>query len=102
MAQLAQDFPMLDFCQSESYLIEVIPKGAGKGKAVAQLAQLMGVRQDEVMALGDNTNDLSMIRWAGLGVVVANGVAAAKAEADYICQKERSEGVEEALLQFVL
>jgi len=102
MAQLAQDFPMLDFCQSESYLIEVIPKGAGKGKALAQLAELMGVRQDEVMALGDNTNDLPMLRWAGLGVVVSNGVPSVKAEADYVCQAERSEGVEEALRKFVL
>lgn len=102
LVELAECFPELDFCQSEPYLIEVIPKNAGKGKAVAQLAQLMGVRQEEVMALGDNTNDLPMLRWAGLGVVVANGVESVKAEADYVCEKERSEGVEEALRKFVL
>ena len=102
LEELAEVFPGLDFCQSQPWLIEVMPKSTGKGKALEQLAGLMGVPQNQVMALGDNTNDLSMIRWAGLGVVVANGVAAAKAEADYICQKERSEGVEEALLQFVL
>ena len=102
LVELAACFPELDFCQSEPYLIEVIPKNAGKGKAVAQLAQLMGVKQEEVMALGDNTNDLPMLRWAGLGVVVANGVESVKAEADYVCEKERSEGVEEALRKFVL
>ena len=102
LVELAEFFPELDFCQSEPYLIEVIPKNAGKGKAVAQLTQLMGVKQEEVMALGDNTNDLPMLRWAGLGVVVSNGVDAVKAEADYVCEKERSEGVEEALRKFVL
>ena len=102
LVELAECFPELDFCQSEPYLIEVIPKNAGKGKAVAQLAQLMGVKQEEVMALGDNTNDLPMLRWAGLGVVVANGVESVKAEADYVCEADRSEGVEEALRKFVL
>lgn len=102
LAELPRIFPMLDFCQSQPWLIEVMPKAAGKGKALERLAGLMGVPQSQVMALGDNTNDLSMLRWAGLGVVVANGVAAAKAEAGYVCRKERSEGVEEALLKFVL
>lgn len=102
LAQLEQLFPNLDYCQSTSYLIEVIPKNAGKGRALEKLAAMMGVKQEEVMALGDNTNDLTMLRWAGLGVVVANGVEAVKREADYVCEKERSEGVEEALLKFVL
>lgn len=102
LEELAEVFPMLDFCQSQPWLIEVMPKSAGKGKALEQLAGLMKVPREAVMALGDNTNDLSMIRWAGLGVVVGNGVPAVRAEADYVCQKERSQGVEEALLKFVL
>ena len=102
LEELAQVFPMLDFCQSQPWLIEVMLQSAGKGKALEQLAGLMHVPREAVMALGDNTNDLPMLRWAGLGAVVANGVAAAKAEADYVCQKERSEGVEEALKKFVL
>lgn len=95
-------FPQLSFCQSQPWLIECMPRDAGKGLAVAKLAGLFGVEQSEVMALGDNTNDLPMIRWAGLGVIVANGVPEAKAEADYVCAHERSLGVEEALKKFVL
>lgn len=102
LAQLAQRFPRLEFCQSQPWLIEVLPQNAGKGRALAQLAHIVSVRQEEVLALGDNTNDLPMLRWAGVGVVVANGVPAAKAEADYVCRRERSLGVEEALLKFVL
>ncbi len=102
IAELEAHFPRLSFCQSQPWLIEVMPQDAGKGKALETLARLMDVRREEVMALGDNTNDLPMLRWAGLGVVVANGVEAAKAEADYVCAGERSEGVEEALKTFVL
>ena len=102
LAELAETFPNLDFCQSQPWLIEVMPQNAGKGKALEQLAGLMHVPREAVMALGDNTNDLPMLRWAGLGVVVSNGVPSVKAEADYVCQAERSEGVEEALQKFVL
>ena len=69
---------------------------------MAKLAEIFGVKQEEVMTLGDNTNDLPMIRWAGLGVAVGNAVEALKAEAAYICTAERSLGVEEALKKFVL
>jgi Cof subfamily protein (haloacid dehalogenase superfamily) len=102
LEELATVFPMLDFCQSQPWLIEVMPKTAGKGLAVAKLAEIFGVKQEEVMTLGDNTNDLPMIRWAGLGVAVGNAVEALKAEADYICTAERSLGVEEALKKFIL
>jgi len=95
-------FPELDFCQSEKYLIEVIPKNAGKGRALRMLADILRLKSDEVMALGDNTNDLPMLRWAGLSVAVSNSVPSVKAVSDYICQNERSLGVEEAIKKFVL
>ena len=102
LKELEAVFPDLAFCQSQPWLIEVMPKTAGKGLAVAKLAEIFGVKQEEVMTLGDNTNDLPMIRWAGLGVAVGNAVEALKAEADYICTAERSLGVEEALKKFIL
>ena len=102
LQELAEVFPALEFCQSQPWLIEVLPPNAGKGRALERLAELMHIDRQEVMALGDNTNDLPMIRWAGLGVVVSNGVEAAKAEADYVCQNQRWQGVEEALERFVL
>lgn len=102
LAQLAEHFPRLSFCQSQPWLIEVMPGSADKGLALERLAGIEGIPREAVMALGDNTNDLPMLRWAGLGVAVGNSVPAAKAEADYVCQRERSLGVEEALLKFVL
>ena len=102
LLELAEVFPALEFCQSQPWLIEVLPKNAGKGRALEMLAGKLNIPREEVMALGDNTNDLTMIRWAGLGVVVANGTEAVKAEADYVCAGQRWQGVEEALKTFVL
>lgn len=102
LLELESTFPDLAFCQSQPWLIEVMPQNAGKGLAVAKLAEIFGVEREAVMTLGDNTNDLPMIRWAGLGVAVGNAVEALKAEADYVCASQRSLGVEEALKKFVL
>ena len=43
-------------------------KNASKGNALAKLADHLGLNKDEVMAIGDNENDLSMIDYAGIGV----------------------------------
>ena len=102
LKDLGARFSRLSFSQSQPWLIEVMPLGADKGRALEQLASLLGLDRSQVMALGDNTNDLPMIRWAGCGVAVGNSAEALKAEADYVCAAQRSLGVEEALRKFVL
>ena len=61
--------------KSAPYYFEVLNKEASKGAAVANLAQHLGIDQDEIMAIGDNENDLSMIEYAGLGVAMGNAVS---------------------------
>lgn len=90
------------FTQSESYLIEIMPKGVNKGAALDILAKHLGFQRNEIMALGDNTNDMLLLQHAGLGVAVANSVPALKEIADYVCTGERSLGFNEALERFVL
>ena len=102
LKDLGARFSRLSFSQSQPWLIEVMPLGADKGRALEQLASLLGLDRSQVMALGDNTNDLPMIRWAGCGVAVGNSAEALKAEADYVCAAQRSLGVEETLRKFVL
>ncbi|MDR2052775.1 MAG: Cof-type HAD-IIB family hydrolase [Treponema sp.] len=58
---------------SKPYFLEILPPGIDKGSALARVAQIIGVRREEVMAVGDSMNDEAMIRWAGYGVVMANG-----------------------------
>ncbi|MDR0708645.1 MAG: Cof-type HAD-IIB family hydrolase [Spirochaetaceae bacterium] len=58
---------------SKPYFLEILPPGVDKGSALAKVAEITGVKREEVMAVGDSMNDEAMIRWAGYGVVMANG-----------------------------
>ena len=86
--------------QSQPYLIEIMPKGVNKAHSLSLLCEKLGIDRSQVMACGDNTNDAEMIRWAGVGVAVANSVAALKAAASYVSSAERSLGVAEAIEKF--
>lgn len=88
--------------QSQPYLIEIMPKNVNKANSLALLCEKYGISQREVMACGDNTNDMEMVKWAGTGVAMANSVQALKEAAQYVCQRERSLGVAEAIEKFCL
>ncbi len=88
--------------QSQPYLIEIMPKNVNKANSLALLCEKSGISQDEVMACGDNTNDMEMIKWAGTGVAMANSVQVLKDAAQYVCSEERSLGVAEAIEKFCL
>jgi len=55
-----------------------------KGTALLRMADLLGIRPDRTIAVGDYNNDVSMLKTAGAGFAVANAVEEAKAAADYI------------------
>ena len=64
--------------------LEFFHRDAGKGNALAALAAHYGIAREEVMALGDSFNDISMLEWAGCGIAVANAKPAVKAAADWV------------------
>ena len=64
--------------------IEICSGQAGKGRALEALFEILGVSADEVIALGDSTNDLEMFEVAGLSVCTANGNAEAKKRATLV------------------
>ncbi|MCR5135146.1 MAG: Cof-type HAD-IIB family hydrolase [Clostridiales bacterium] len=102
-AELEEMFAGRIFCaQSEPHLIEIMPAAVNKGTALAALCQEFGIRRDEVMALGDNTNDMHLLQAAGLAIAVANAVPQLQEYADYVCRGERSEGFREAIEKFIL
>ena len=81
------------FNTSKKWMVEMVPVLVNKGFAVAQLAKKYGIKREEIICIGDSLNDLSMIEYAGLGAVVANGSAEAKAAADIIAPSNDDEGV---------
>lgn len=83
-------------------LLEFMPKGVTKAYGISLLARDLGIGQAEVMAIGDEENDLSMIEYAGVGVAMENAVEAVRQAADYIAGSNEEDGVAEAVERFVL
>jgi hypothetical protein len=88
--------------RTHEFFVEVNPPGADKGTGLALLAAHLGVSQAEVMAIGDQGNDLPMLRWAGLPVAMGNGIAEAKALARWVAPSVDDDGVAAAIEKFVL
>jgi Cof subfamily protein (haloacid dehalogenase superfamily) len=82
--------------------IEIGGVGVNKGSAVAHIAAELEIPVEQCMCIGDNSNDVSMIRWAGVGVAVADGVPEALAAADYVTDHSAKFGVARALRRFGL
>jgi len=87
---------------STDWFLDILHPEASKGLALKHLADNLGIAREEIIAIGDNSNDLEMIEYAGLGVAVANASDDLKAVADYVSDSPISEGVEEVLLKYVL
>lgn len=86
--------------QSEPDFLEIIPPNQSKGKAMLELMSQLNVSMKEVMAIGNQLNDLDMIKMAGVGVAVANSPDELKIHADYVCKKSYGDGVVEAIQKF--
>lgn len=88
--------------QSSFDLIEFLHPDVSKGHALRVIAHDLGIKPEEVMAFGDNHNDVGMLRFAGLGVAMSNAHDEVKAAADYVTLSNAEEGVAAAIERFVL
>jgi Cof subfamily protein (haloacid dehalogenase superfamily) len=88
---------------SKPYFLEILPRGVDKGSALSRVAQMLGIEQKAVMAIGDSMNDEAMIRWAGVGVAMVNGDERIKKIADLVTEKSNEEdGVAGIIEQYIL
>ena len=95
---LGTKYPEQDFT-----LLDVVNPAASKGAGVAAAAGELGVSQEEVMAIGDNYNDLEMLLFAGTGVVMANAPLSLREIAGlHPTASNREDGVALAIEQFIL
>lgn len=76
--------PRLIVVQSDPEDLEVFSVNAGKGNALRLLADLLGVEERDTIAVGDSTNDKTMVEAAGLGLAVDNAVPELKEAADRV------------------
>lgn len=82
--------------------LEIVDIKADKGAALALLCKRLGVKKEEVIAVGDNHNDISMIKWAGLGVAVSDAPVEVKKHADFITAKVENSGIAKVVEKFLL
>lgn len=88
--------------KTRSNLLEFMPKGITKAYGISLLARDLGIKQEEIMTIGDEENDVPMIEYAGLGVAMENAVAKVKGLADVITDTNDNDGVAQAVEKFVL
>lgn len=94
-------FEDLEVVSSWENNFEIMPAGTSKGTAVQRLAEIIGVKQEEVICIGDSENDLSMIKYAGLGVAMGNAIDIVKENADYITDTNTNAGVGKMIAKFI-
>lgn len=88
---------------SSDYLLEFMNINASKGDSLKFICNDLGVDISESIGIGDNHNDIELIRDAGLGVAMKNGVLKAKEIANYITINDNNNcGVAEVLNKFIL
>ena len=107
LCQIEKDYqdlaPFMDVSYSSNRFIEFNRRGVNKGAGLLSLAELLGIKPEEIIAIGDNFNDLSMIRAAGLGVGVKNSIEGIKKDCDYITTATNDESaVAEVIEKIVL
>lgn len=92
----------LNFFISHDNFLEVAPMGVDKGSSIEFLLEELGLERQEVIAVGDSYNDLSMVEVAGLGVAMANATEAVKRSADYVTKANTDNGIYHLLNKFIL
>ena len=91
-----------EYVERDFSLVDVLPAGCTKGSTLAEWAGRQGYARTEVMALGDNLNDLEMLETAGLPIVMANAVPALLGRGWPVTASNDDAGVAEAIRRFVL
>lgn len=81
---------------------EVMEAGISKGNGVKALAEYYGIDRSEVVCIGDNENDISMIEYAGLGVAMGNATEDLKSAADIITETNDNDGVARFIEEYIL
>ena len=88
---------------SNDHLLEYLPVGVTKGKAIKKLCDLLDIPLEDSVAAGDEANDIPMLQAAGCAVVMKNGTDQAKAFADHVSTRTNNESaISEVIRRFIL
>lgn len=88
--------------KSRPLLFEIMHPEVNKGKGIDTLCRLLGITKSEVMACGDEENDLAMLQYAGVAVVMENGTDEVKKHASFVTKSNDEHGVAHAIEMLAL
>lgn len=92
----------LHIVRSHAHFGELTAPGITKGRALAQLAHMLGIGQDQVAAAGDQYNDLEMVQWAGFGMAVRSGPPPLQQAAQVVIDGPDQAGLATAIERYLL
>lgn len=91
-----------NFHISRPIFLEFVDKEASKAIAMEKLGEYYQIDRNEMIAVGDSFNDLSMIKYAGLGVAMGNAKQQIKEQADFVTLTNDEDGVAAVIERFIL
>lgn len=92
---------ILSIYRSEPFFIEIMPKGVDKAASLDRMLATVGLTRENTICVGDGFNDMSMIRYAGIGVAMENAQPVVKEAADYITKSNNDEGIVHVIDKFI-
>ena len=98
---LKEKYPDLYIVKSTPYFCEIGSRDAKKSLGVEFLCKMWGLNKSEVMAIGDQNNDIDLIQSGGIGVAMDNSTPELKQVADYITDSVENDGFVKAVEKFV-
>lgn len=97
-----RNHPTLQTVASSKDNLEILRRDVSKAVGIQKLIDHLGIQREEVMAIGDEENDLPMISFAGLGIAMGNATEAVKAAASFITATNNEAGVAKAIEKYCL
>ena len=88
--------------QTEGFLLQIMHANVSKARALRVVAERLNVARERVMAIGDNANDVGMLRWAAVAVAMGNAAKEALAVADYVTDHNDKDGAANAIRRIIL
>lgn len=86
-------FLNIDIIESGFSFTEIVPKSVNKGSALKIVANMLNIDSEDIIAFGDNENDIEMLQFAGTGVAMGNAPDHVKMEADIVTDTNDNDGV---------
>lgn len=86
----------------EYYYTEITNTNVDKWDALSYLAKMLKIEENEIVAIGDNVNDLNMVKNAGLGIIMQNSAPYIKEQADVVVKDNDNDGVAQALEEYII